>query len=184
MGRFTKYLPIRLIRDEEGAISVEFVLILPLLLSWYVGSFAFFDAFRDYNVATKAGYTIGDILSRQTSIDNDYIDGLEGLLEQLTWADDNIYIRVSSLTFTTDGGYEVDWSRVTADSQVLTTEMVYLFNWDESHLPVMASGESVVLVETFVPYVPAFGVGAAARTWHHVVVTRPRFTSQLDNSDF
>lgn len=184
MKRLLSYLPLKLARNEEGAISVEFVIILPLLLSWYVGSFAFFDGFRDYNVATKAGYTIGDILSRQTEIDNDYLDGMEALLEQLTWADDAVYIRVSSVTFTTDDGYEVDWSYVTAEANALTTEMIYLFDLDEDYLPIMSSGESIIVVETYVPYVPAFGVGATARTWHHVVVTRPRFTSRLANSDF
>ena len=91
-----KRLCARFRREERAAVSTEFVLILPLLLWWYVGSFAFYDAFRDYNVTVKASYTLGDILSRQTEIDNDYLDGLESLLEFMT-AGTGAWLRVSSI---------------------------------------------------------------------------------------
>jgi hypothetical protein len=171
-------------RDEDrAAISTEFVLILPLLLWWYVGSFAFYDAFRDYNVTVKASYTIGDILSRQTEIDNDYIDGLETLLEFMT-AGSGAWLRVSSIRYNSDEEYEVEWSYATDDHTVVTDARIYTWEYDEDVLPIMAEGETIILSETYVPFTPAFNVGLSARWMSNLVVTRPRFTSQVVNDDF
>lgn len=178
-----KRLCARFRREERAAVSTEFVLILPLLLWWYVGSFAFYDAFRDYNVTVKASYTLGDILSRQTEIDNDYLDGLESLLEFMT-AGTGAWLRVSSIKYSDDDGYTVEWSYATDDHQVVTDEKIYLWDFDEDYLPTMANGDTVILSETYVPFTPAFNVGLNSHWLSNIVVTRPRFTSQVVNSDF
>lgn len=170
--------------DEAGSISIEFVLILPLLLWWYAGSFAFFDAFRDSNSHGKAAYTIGDVLSRQSEIDNGYIDGLESLFKYMTGSDAGVWLRVSSVKFTQGIGYTIEWSYATDGNTALTTDMLYAFKWDEHYLPLMGSGETVILSESYVPFVPAFNIGLTARTMSNAVVTRPRFTSQLINTSF
>lgn len=177
---------VRLIRfgqADRGAISTEFVLVLPLLLWWYVGSFAFFDAFRDYNTNVKASYTIGDILSRQTEIDNDYLDGMEALLEYLTGNTD-AWLRVTSIKYSSDDGYTVEWSYATDDHTVLTDERIADWEFDDDYLPTMGSGETIILSETYTAYMPAFNIGLNARTLGNQVVTRPRFTSQIVNTDF
>ncbi|MEM6474306.1 MAG: TadE/TadG family type IV pilus assembly protein, partial [Planctomycetota bacterium] len=54
----------RLIRNEEGAVSVEFVLVFPILALWLGASFVWFDAFRAKSQMSKIAYTISDIASR------------------------------------------------------------------------------------------------------------------------
>jgi Flp pilus assembly protein TadG len=31
-------------RDEEGATTVEFLIVMPLIIFWFAGTFTFFDA--------------------------------------------------------------------------------------------------------------------------------------------
>ncbi len=45
----------------------------------------------------------------------------------------------------------------------------------EDRLPVMARGERLFVVETFLPYVPAFNVGVDPQEFVNFTVTRPRF---------
>lgn len=171
-------------RENRGSVSVEFMLILPLLFWWYAASFAFYDAFRAHNVSVKTSYMIGDILSRQTTIDNDYLDGMETFLKYLTHINTDVWLRVSSVKYTTQDGYTIVWSYSTGEALGLTTSELYSREVDEDYLPLMASGETVILAETYVPYDPTYSVGLFSRTWSNVVVTRPRFTSQLVNDDF
>lgn len=170
--------------ETQGSVSIEFMLILPLLFWWYAASFMFYDMFSAHNRSVKSSYMIGDILSRQTVIDNDYLDGLESFLKFMTRVDDNVWIRITSVQYSTDDGYEVEWSYATGDGESLTTSELYSREVDENYLPVMASGETVVMSETYVPYDPSYDVGLLERTWTSVIVTRPRFTSQLSNTDF
>lgn len=170
--------------DRKGSVSIEFILILPLLGWWYAASFAFFDGFKDYNVTVKTAAVIGDIVSRQIEVDNDFLDGMETILEYMTNTNNGVWSRVSSVKFTEDDGYTVEWSHATSSHDPLTTANVYLYDWDELWLPNMANGETIILVETYVPYAQAFNVGLSDRTWRNIVVTRPRFTSQITNTDF
>jgi len=170
--------------EDSGTVSVEFVVVLPLLLWWYAGSFVFFDAFRDYNSTEKATYTISDILSRQKVIDNNYIDGMESLLKYMTASGPGAWMRVTSVKFTTDIGYTVEWSYGTDGHAALTTAQLQSFKVDEEFLPTMGSGETVIFLETSVPYTPAFKVGLSARDLTNVNVTRPRFASQIVNESF
>jgi hypothetical protein len=170
--------------ETQGSVSVEFMLILPLLFWWYAASFVFFDAFSANNRALKTSYMVSDILSRQTEIDNDYLDGLETFLEFMTNVESGIWIRVTSVQFSTDDGYEVDWSYSTGSETALVTSQLTSLDLDDNYLPLMANGESVILSETYVPYQPGYDVGLLARTYSNVIVTRPRFTSQIANTDF
>ena len=164
------------ITSEGAAISVESVLIFPILLICYAGSFIYFDAFRSYNLTIKASYTIGDILSRKTStMTNTDLLGMEKLFEFLTFGDTTPWIRISEVNKTT-AGLEVTGSCATDGNPKRTindTAGIVEF------IPNLATDERIVVVETFTPYDPAFNVGVAARTWENVIVTRSRYASSL-----
>lgn len=184
MTQFFKNLLHRFLDETSGSVAVEAALILPLLTTWYAGSYVFYDVFKAENASVETAYTLGDILSRQTEIDNDYIDGLRKLADFLTYSQSQPWIRVSNIEYTKDDGYSVDWSYATDDRDPLLTTDIYDDDLDDKYLPVMSDGETVILTETYIAYTPAFNVGISARTFTSFVVTAPRFTSKLVNSDF
>jgi Flp pilus assembly protein TadG len=58
--RFRSFL-----RDEDGLILVEGLIMLPLIIWAMVAMFIYWDVFRTINVTQKASYGIADLLSRQ-----------------------------------------------------------------------------------------------------------------------
>jgi len=169
--------------ETTGSISVEFMLILPLLFWWYAASFIFYDAFSTHSKSVKVSYMISDILSRQTEIDNAYLDGLETFVKYMTRVD-GVWVRITSVQYSDVNGYEVVWSYSTGTEAALVTSVLYSHQVVEDFLPIMASGETILLAETYVDYDPAYDVGFLARTWSNVIVTRPRFAPQVHNTDF
>lgn len=167
--------------DERGSIAMEAAVILPLMATWFVASFVFFDVYRKDNVAVKATYTIGDILSRQTEVDNGYIDGLHLLSAFLSDSSPNdTWLRVSSISF--DGNsYWVEWSYTSNDQHKLTIADLPRIS---SMVPAMAPDETVILTETNIYYRPLFKVGIAEQYIRHATVTRPRFAPRLGHSAY
>lgn len=171
-------------RDEvQAAVSVEFMLVLPALLAWFVGSFVFFDAFRSKTAALKATYAISDILARQTEVNNAYIDNLSDLVDALSLGTAQSWARVTSVRRTTYS-HVVDWSHATDGHQGLTTGLLLERHIPEKFIPEMAIGETVLVVETHIPYDLRLPVRLGFDEWINVVVMRPRFASKVVNTDF
>lgn len=163
-------------RSRRGAASVEAMLVFPLLFWVYAGSFVYFEAFRSYNVTVKASYTIGDILSRWTHVNETDMQGMNSLLRYLVqMPEGDTALRVSSVEFF-DETYTVTWSWASTPGNELTNQRL---NTLTDYLPVMHEGDTVIVTETIVPFRPGMRVGLQDRDWRNVVVTRPRFAGQL-----
>jgi len=182
----TRHAVRRFARNESASLSVEAVLVLPLLLWGFLAIFVFFDAFRVKNLALKANYAISDLLSRETSvIDMDYIRGSERLYEFLTRVQTDAWLRVTVVHCTADCAepertLERDWSRATDDVPNLTNADI--MNHYEPIIPWIPAGERVIMVESSLLYTPPFSkaiTGLGARSLTNVVMTRPRFAPQL-----
>lgn len=162
--------------DDTAAVSIEAVIILPVLLFFYVASFIFFDAFRVYTTSVKATYAIADYVTRQT----DYVrpadvDGLNRIFLHLTRNRSGSDIRISQILRAT-AGYEVEWSEPTGTQTRLRTSD--LADYVDT-LPIMEIGERVIMVETRLTYVPVFDVGVTTQIFENVSITRPRFAAQV-----
>ena len=169
----------RFTRSEEGSISVEAMLILPILVWCYLGTFVFFDAFRSQSANLKAAYTIGDTLSRETKyITPAYMDSLSALQKFLVDEDNGLArLRVSVFRFqASDNTYRVNWSRTRGGGVQLTDTLLANLR---SNLPRMPNAEIAILVETWVGYHPTYSVGLQDFNFTDLVVTRPRFAGQL-----
>jgi Flp pilus assembly pilin Flp len=159
-------------QDERAAVAVEAVIITPILAWLFVASFVFFDAFRTYNTSLKATYAVADFFSRQTEALSDTdIDGLNSVFQFLTRNTEGSEMRVT-LIRRARNDYRLDWSYATGGrTRLRRRDLVEL----EDRLPIMERGERLFLVETFLPYVPAFNVGIAPQEFVNFTVTRPRF---------
>jgi len=167
----------RYLVDTTAAVAFETIIVFPILVWAWIGTFAFFDAYRVYNTSIKATFTIADLISRQTSTVYGYdIEGMALMLEAMIRDSDGVEVRVTQILRTTTGEYRVDWSHGTGtQAQLFTASLAGM----EDRLPDMANGERVVLVESFVDYVPSFNVGINDVTFENFTLTRPRYAGQV-----
>jgi len=170
-------------KEEKGTISVELVLILPVLFWGYLSMFSIFDAYRQHSLNQKAAYTLGDVISRETApIDDSYLTGSREMLAYLTANEDtDVAVRITSVTYDADTDeYKKYWSKNKGWMPSLSDDAIQALRED---LPVMPDNETVVVVETFVKYDPPFNTGLQTREIHNFVFTRPRYAPQVLWSD-
>lgn len=162
-------------RDDQGSLVAEAVMVLPFMLWAYIALFVYWDAFRSINTVQKAAYTISDMISReQLTITPAYIAGMDRIMERLVDEDQDVSLRVTSIVFDeADDRNEVMWSL--SPGNALTPLTTSALRDLASQIPEMADGDSVVIVEVQVDYVPTFNVGVSDMTLSQFIVTRPRF---------
>ena len=166
--------------DTRGATTVEFMVAMPLIVFWFAGTFTFFDAYANYTRSVKATYVVADILSRQDSVDDDFIDDMNGIYANIMGeSTNNTWVRVSTVERNgTD--LELGWSTATGIHDPLQNDEEI----PEPYIPDIVNGEVVIVVESFIPFVPFLDyVGLQARTLDNIVVVSPRFHANLANSD-
>ena len=177
--------------ETRATVSVETVLVFPMLAWWYVGAFVFFDAYRSYAASVRSSYVVADIVSRSRDVvQREFLDGLDGLLDRMVLTSGDPAVRVSSVRYSTTPTprYILQWSHATGEVPQMT--QAQLESMVDEWLPVMANQETVILFETVVPYTPPYNLGLDLTSywrtadlnpgnWYNVVVTRPRFAQQL-----
>lgn len=169
--------------DEEGSIAVETLLIVPVIFWVYLTMFSIFDAYRHHSINQKAAYTIGDIISRETTpIDGSYMQGTRELLAYLTANEaSKVAIRVTSVKYDAENDvYKRDWSHTQGWVPKLGNNEVSALRDD---LPVLPHNERVMVVETFAKYEAPFNTGLSDREIHNFVFTRPRYAPRVLWSD-
>ncbi|KMK66334.1 TadE/TadG family type IV pilus assembly protein [Puniceibacterium sp. IMCC21224] len=165
--------------DTDGYITVEAMIVLPVLLWLFGASWVYFDAFRQQGVNQKANYTIGDMISRETDpLDDEYIDNTRDLLYLLNKSQGNESdLRITIVRY--DGGsdgYDVVWSEARGNYGPLDDADMRDY---ADRLPVMAHNDQVILVETWDDYHSAMQVGLDDFEIKTYSFTRPRFAPQV-----
>ena len=169
----------RFTHDGHGIAAVEFAIVAPVLIALFFGSVTAFLLFRDSGGAEKATFTVADILSRQTTVNNTSLDTVRALFtKMLPDSQAGIRLHISSLK-KASGALSVDWSYASGSIPKLTTAAI-----PTGSLPIVSNGDSLILVETHVAYTPlsAF-VGLTSGEYHNMAVNRPRFTAAITKSD-
>jgi hypothetical protein len=93
-------------------------------------------------------------------------------------------VRISSICYREDsagnnGEYTIQWSRAMGGGQPLQ-----LVDLPMNIMPTMASGDSILLTETRVPWQPLVNwVGITNQVWQTNLVSRPRFKQIIPNTD-
>jgi len=142
--------------DTSGGLSVEFVLVFPLLIWAYISMFSFFHAFRAQGLNLRASYAIADFVTRQTEpMSNRHLQGMLDVFEFMVGTEQNSWIRLTSVHWDEDeDDYDVVWSHATGGHSGWSTQA--LLNAKEDELPVMARGDYAIIVETSSDYTPIF----------------------------
>ncbi len=169
-------------KNESGSMTVDSVLIFPVLIWTISGSFTFFEGFRQSSINLKAAYTVGDLISRETTTVTDtYVQSMHLLMYRMVEAESPMSLRVSFVVFDKeDDRHYVRWSTTCGDG--------YAFAWTDdnigtirNNLPPMPDQDSLIIVETTNKFVPAFGYQwiNEGYTFDNFVFTRPRFTNEV-----
>lgn len=169
----------RFARTESGSVIAEVVIVIPILIWAFLALFVYWDAYRSMNTVQKASYTISDTISReQESKPSSYFDGLREVMDYMLDADQDVKMRVTSITYDdVESRFEVLWSySPNGDLPELTTEDLAV-DAVKDRIPDMANADFATIVETEVPYEPAFDVGMNDTVQRQFIVTRPRFVS-------
>lgn len=172
----------RFFRDESGAMSIELLLVFPLLVFVLMGSVVFFEGFRARANSVKATYTIADALSRehQEPITPEYLDNLYRLFGGLLPKERPETMRVTVIRYDEDlEKYEVRWSEVRGTGTRITDAMLLPETIQNDLLPNMSHDERGIIVESVIRYSPVFGVGIRPLSIRNTMILRPRFARTL-----
>lgn len=166
------------VREGRGSLTVEAVVMFPMLFWAMLSMLVFFDAYRQNSLNVKAAFTIGDMISREVDpIDAAYLDGAVNLFDELARTATPPRMRVTVIYYNAaQNKYYRDWSHQRGGVPVLTNaDLVTMQN----KLPVVPNNERLILVETWSDYSPPFNVGIDRQDLYNFVFTRPRFAPQV-----
>lgn len=173
-------------RNEDGMLTAEAVIIMPMLLWAYLALFVYWDAYRAVNTSQKAAYTLSDMISREMNnvpLTPAYVTGMRNLMKFLVDKDEALKIRVTEVKWSQiNNRFEVDWS-ISPDTAMaaLTTATIASYAY---RIPAMSDGDRAIIVETELSYHPAFNVGMADTALKQFIVTRLRFQPKLCMTGF
>ncbi|MBW4962264.1 TadE/TadG family type IV pilus assembly protein [Sulfitobacter sp. CW3] len=168
----------RFASHEDGSVSLEALILMPLVLWVYAAMFSIFETYEEYSLNQKAAFTIGDMISRETlPIDSDYLGGAHDLLDYITQSQGPSTLRVSSLQYDKkQNRFYVHWSRARgADSAVTDADVA---SWT-NRLPSIPDDEYIVVTETTTTFTPPFNIGLGQPEIKNFVFTRPRYAPRV-----
>ncbi|MFT5630640.1 MAG: hypothetical protein ACI82I_001896 [Gammaproteobacteria bacterium] len=144
--------------EDAATVTIEFVLMAPIMVWGFLSTLQFFDAYRAELISTKAALTIADMYSRETGLVNsNYLSGTRDLLKYLTLAETSPDYRVTVFFWREDQQkYRISWSRNRGSHINHTTTTL---NDISSNLPILSDRERAILVETWTDYAPKYGGG-------------------------
>lgn len=164
---------------EDGSVSLEAVLITPMLFWTIMAGYTYFEAYRQSASNIKAAHTIGDVISREVRVINDaYIDSMEEMFRLMVVNQADLKIRVSLVKYHEDtNSHSVEWSANRGGfTEKLTLADVALI---KDALPPMSDQNTLILVETSNTFVPLFRVGLGNIELENFIFTRPRFANNI-----
>lgn len=166
---------LRFRRDQKGVAAIEFALIAPLVTLLLIGSGTFFAAFRADARSKTATYTISDMVARQSSVDDTFLANVKDMFGQLAPKSPTAPgVRITSAV-KVGLAYVIEWSYATTPYSKMTTLSALT-----ARLPDSATGQSLLIVETSVPYQPVFrSSGATLTTFENLTTQRPRYVARV-----
>lgn len=173
---------IALKHEVSGVASIEFALVVPVLLSVMLGATGLFDLFQGARSTERGATTIVDLVTRQVAMDDDSFDIMVATAESIMgdYAESGSFeISISSIQnefdSSSDPTLSVAWSKANVDSAVIKDDD--LIDYD---IPDIPEGETVILVKilsSYTPYVVTDEVGSV--DYERYVIRRPRLADQI-----
>lgn len=163
----------------QGLAALEFALVAPFMVLLFLGVATYFVAIRqDYSIK-RATYTASDMISRQKTVDGDFLANVRAMAQNISRAkSQTIGFRASSIVRGSDGLF-VAWSYATPPYAKREPG-----DAPAPGLPDVQEGESVIFVETATDVRPLFGLfGTTLERRQSVSIARPRLVRQIAKTD-
>lgn len=172
--------------SEQGLITIETLIVLPVVIWALLASVTFTDAFRHKTTLQKSVFTAGDLISRANgrAITPDYIDGVYKFVQRMNDGPHQIRIRITLIGWDEpEQQLRVVWSNGAHAGAFGPLDDVIL-NLDYApFIPTITQGETLLLAEGWLDYTPPFEVGLSARTLGEMALLRPRFAPGISYDD-
>jgi Flp pilus assembly protein TadG len=162
--------------DESGVSAVEFAMLLPLMLSLYLGAVEVSQAIGADRKVTLTARTVADLVSQVQSVDNNAMtNSLNAATAVMAPYDSsNLKVVVSSVSIDADGKATIDWSDTlngTARSKGATVTLPAALNVPSS---------SLIWSEVQYTYKPVIGyVVTGPLTLKDHIYMRPRLSEKV-----
>jgi Flp pilus assembly protein TadG len=163
-------------RDEGGLSAVEFALLLPLMLTLYLGSVEISQGISADRKVTLTTRTVADLVSQVSSVNNsDMQNSLNAAATVMApFSSTNLKVVVSSIKVDASGKATVDWSDTlngTARAKGATVTLPTALN---------VANSSLILSEVQYAYKPTIGyLISGTITLKDQIYMRPRLSDSV-----
>lgn len=170
-GRLRRFSPSRMMRDCAGLAAVEFALIVPLLLLFYLGSVEATNMLTANRRVTAVAYTAADITAQAASISNadmtDIFSASAAILSPFPTAP--LSVRITSVVANASGSPRVAWSDAFQTTPLAVNSTVALPEG------LVTPGTSVIMTEVVYGYAsPLSSVVKDTVTFSETAYLKPR----------
>ena len=102
----------QLMNDERGISAVEFAMLLPLMVTLYLGGVEVSEAVAADRKTTIAARTVGDLVAQTTNVTTDDVDNIFAAAVAIIapYNADNLKLTVSSIKIDAQGVAKIAWS--------------------------------------------------------------------------
>ena len=164
----------RLIADRRGMSSIEFAMLLPVMVILYLGGVEITSAIAIDRKVSQVARTLGDLVAQATNITATDMSNILGATSSIVqpYDDTKLRITVSSVQVDAQGNAKVSWS----DSKNGTARAI----GSTVNLPVglNVANSSVIWAESQYAYTPGLGyVITGTMNLNDQIFMRPRMSS-------
>lgn len=167
-------------KNEDGILVVDFVVALPIMLTWLFASITIFDGFVKYNKVVKATATVANLISRMETTSNAELDNVFNLFKALAnTTSQNSSMRITAIKQDPNDGPVVYWPYSSGTATDMTNDSTAL-----DDLPPLVDGDYIMLIETTLDYEPMVNWDIfPSMTFQFAQPFVLRFTGKLENVD-
>ena len=171
--------------DEQGSMSIELLLVVPILVWVFLSTFVYFDVFRVETNSIRATIAIAEMFSREDTVDPVFMRNSRRVLRELTYEENNPDVRVTVYEYdpsitNANRRFRVVWSEGRGFGPRSTESLRSLAR--DGRLPVMEAVDHAIYIETRTQYDAPFNIGLGPftvtnledRVFRQDLVVRPR----------
>lgn len=177
------FRPGSILRDRRAVAAVEFALLLPLMVTLFIGGNEISQALGIYRKVGHTSSTLGDLVAQVSTVSSaDMTDILAASASVMTPYDASVAkLVISAVKYTTANGYKVCWSSAKNDTA-----------WTAGSAPpltipsgLVSDGQEVIVTRVTYSYTSAFSTimkdiwGSGAITLSDLSYFRPRTSATV-----